>query len=40
MDAITEAELAISIAQEGGIGVIHKNLSPEDQTLEVFKVKV
>jgi IMP dehydrogenase len=39
MDTVTEARLAIAIAQEGGIGVIHKNLSIENQTIEVDRVK-
>src|SRR4051794_37959791 len=39
MDTVTEAELAIALAQEGGLGVIHKNMSVEEQTLEVDKVK-
>src|SRR3954469_13270126 len=39
MDTVTESDLAIALAQEGGLGVIHKNLSIPDQTLEVDKVK-
>jgi IMP dehydrogenase len=39
MDTVTESELAIALAQEGGMGIIHKNLSIVEQTREVDKVK-
>ena len=39
MDTVTEARLAIAIAQEGGIGIVHKNLTAAEQAAQVAKVK-
>lgn len=39
MDTVTEAEMAIALAKEGGLGIVHKNLTSQEQTEEVLKVK-
>ena len=39
MDTVTEGDMAIALAQEGGIGIIHKNMSIDQQSLEVDRVK-
>ena len=39
MDTVTEARLAIALAQEGGIGIVHKNMTAQAQAKEVLRVK-
>ncbi|MBO0708697.1 MAG: IMP dehydrogenase, partial [Candidatus Dormibacteraeota bacterium] len=39
MDTVTEARMAIGLARQGGVGVLHRNLSPQDQAVQVDLVK-
>jgi IMP dehydrogenase len=39
MDTVTESDLAIALAREGGIGIIHKNMSVDEQSAEIDRVK-
>ena len=39
MDTVTESDMAVAIAQEGGIGIIHKNMSAEHHSMQVERVK-
>ena len=38
MDTVTEARLAIALAQEGGIGIVHKNMTPKEQAAQVMRL--